>query len=172
MIIFEILAIIWTFRLVTNIFRLYATKYYFYRFKKQYKNLDQYARPVEVLFKKADTQHIVISTDRRISLKQIYQNKISNCLTDPSSYQKLYEVFENTIGVYKYRIRQNFYPTFWLTIPINILNSIGVQPNIIVSTLINILFWLVSFLAGYFLEKFLDYHIPTSLFSNLDKLIG
>lgn len=165
---FVITAII---RLSTNIYRLFATKYYYYLLKNSSKKLNECAIPVGVLFEKADTQHIVLCTEKRMSIKQMYHNVISNCLTDPSSYGKLCEVFENTIGVYKYRIRQNFYPMFWITLPITALNSINIHPNKIISFFISILFWLISFFVGYFLERFLNSHLPVELFSMLDMML-
>ncbi len=143
----------------------------FYLFKNNYKHLNRCSRPVGVLFSKANTQQYVVCTERRYSVKEMYQDYISNCLTDRHSSNKISEIFNNTIGVYSYRIRQNFYPVFWLTAPVNALNSVNVHPNTILSVLINILFWVINFSAGYFLEKFLDNNLPTNLLSIFDKLI-
>lgn len=165
------LFIVWVLRLLTNVFRLYATKYYFQLFENKSKKLNQCAIPVGTLFEKAGTQHIVVCTETRYSVKQMYEDTISNCLTDKYSYNKLQVIFNNTIGVYKYRIRQNFYPMFWLTVPVHALNLVNVHPNKILSVFINILFWLINFSAGYFLEKFLDNSLPTNLLSMFDKLI-
>lgn len=169
-IVLQILLVVWVFRLLTNVFRLCATKFYFYLFKNNYKHLNRCSRPVGVLFSKANTQQYVVCTERRYSVKEMYQDYISNCLTDRHSNNKISEIFNNTIGVYSYRIRQNFYPVFWLTAPVNALNSVNVHPNTILSVLINILFWLINFSAGYFLEKFLDNNLSTNLLSIFDKL--
>ena len=55
-IVLQILLVVWVFRLLTNVFRLCATKFYFYLFKNNYKHLNRCSRPVGVLFSKANTQ--------------------------------------------------------------------------------------------------------------------
>ena len=84
-IVLQILLVVWVFRLLTNVFRLCATKFYFYLFKNNYKHLNRCSRPVGVLFSKANTQQYVFCTERRYSVKEMYQDYISNCLTDRHS---------------------------------------------------------------------------------------
>lgn len=146
---------IFAFRLLTNIFRLFATKYYYHAYKQKSKRIMEYSKPIGKLFDKADTQRMAID-ETHGHIGMIYKERISNMLSKQRMHIEISEAFEKTIGVYKYRIRENFYPLFWLSIPVYVLNQVNVRPNRVISILINILFWLVSAVGVYLLEKFLD----------------
>lgn len=156
-----------------NLFRIFATKYYYKRFLKlsipnkyncsSNSKLNQYSEPVKKLFNCAGTQHVVVTTDR-IGRNRMYQDYISNQLADNSAYSKLCEIFENTIGVFKLRFREAFYPTYWLFIPFRIFEKSKFGIPKFIKILINLLYWLLSFTAAYFLEHFLDSNIPQNAF--------
>lgn len=166
MIILYIFIAIAIIRIATNIYRLLATKFYYFLFRNKSRKLNEYNIPVGNLFQKAGTQHLIVATERH-SIEMMYKDYISNHLTDRSCYDKLCEIFESTIGVYKFRIRKTFYPIYWITLPVNILETKNIHLNKFVSLLVNIAFWLISFLAGYFLEHYLDTYLPIELFSVL-----
>ena len=86
----------------------------------------------------------------------IHKERISNMLSNPRLYDDICGAFEKSIGTYRYRIRQNFYPIFWITAPVYILNLINIRPNKGIGALINLLFWISSAIGAYLLEKFLD----------------
>ncbi len=164
--IFYIIALIAVIRLFTNIHRLIATKYYFNHFKRKDEKINRYTRPIENLFNAAGTQYIVLVT-KRFALNQMSDAYISDCLGDPKYRDELLKIFDKTIGVFAFRIRQTFYPTYWLNLPVNILNHLNFSPKAPISIIINILGWILSFVATYFLEKYFDLIVPSDFFQSL-----
>lgn len=146
-------------KVLLNIFRLLATKFYYFIYAglskghaRPDKHLHQYAAPIGKLFKAANTQILIM--ERYGSL--MYREYISNHLTDPACKEKLIEIFEKTIGVYKLRIRESFYPTFWLFLPVRVAEKREINIPTFLKALLNLVYWAVSFLAGYLLEHYLD----------------
>lgn len=164
--IFYIIAAIFVIRVLINVFRLIATKYYFYLFKRKTEKINRYTRPIENLFNAAGTQYIVLVT-KRFTLNQMSDSYISDCLSDSKYTNELIKIFDKTIGVFAFRIRQTFYPTYWLNLPVNILSQFNIAPNAILSVIINIFGWALSFVATYFLEKYFDLIIPSDFFQSL-----
>lgn len=157
-----VLLSVFVIRLLTNIYRLLATKFYYYAFLNKSSRMDEFSKPIGVLFQKAGTQ--TIAFDHNGLLR--FQDYISNQLSEPTNRSKLCKIFEQTIGVYRFRIRQNFYPLFWLTLPAAILN---IQKSKLGGLCVNILFWLAGVVGAYFLEKFLD---TTPLADGLLSFLG
>lgn len=154
-----IFALIVFLKVMLNVFRLFATKFYYLVYTEMSKGhlqpdkrLQQYAAPVGKLFRTANTQIPLI--DRCGFL--VYKDCISNHLTELSYKEKLIEIFEKTIGVYKLRIRESFYPTFWLFLPVRVAEKREINIPTFLKTLLNLVYWAASFLAGYLLEHYLD----------------
>lgn len=163
--------IVFCFRLLTNIFRLFATKHYYRLYKNDCPHINEYSKPIGDLFNKAETQKVEIIESGR---NKLYTRKdfISNLLTDKDSKNDIMSTFEQTIGVYQYRIRQNFYPIFWLSFPVYLLNQINIHPNKGLSVFIDVVFWAVGVIAAYFLEKYLDsVVISDSVISYISNLL-
>lgn len=146
-------------KVLLNIFRLLATKFYYFIYvglskghAQPDKHLHQYAAPVGKLFKAANTQILIM--DRYGSL--MHREYISNHLTDPACKEKLIETFEKTIGVYKLRIRESLYPAFWIFLPLRVIERREISIPSFLKLPLNLVYWVISFLAGYFLEHYLD----------------
>lgn len=143
------------FRLLTNIYRLYATKYYYKAFCANSPKINEYSKPIGKLFDKAGTQ-LIAANEIQEEYGLLYHEKISNMLMDDRLHQTISETFQKTIGAYKLRIRENLYPVFWLSIPVYVLNQVNIRPQKAIGLLINITFWLIGVVVAYLLEKYLD----------------
>lgn len=151
MIALVVFSFVFLFRLMANIYRYFATKHY-YKLYKSKKKLSRIIRPVEYLFNKAGTQRTAIREDRSM----VYAENISDQLSDDSAEPLLMEAFENTLGVYAFRIRQNFYLFYWLTLPIYVLSGSKLSTSKPIGRLLNLLIWILGTVAAYFLERYLD----------------
>lgn len=157
-------------KLFTNVFRMLATKRYFRIYQKGNSNILEYASSVERLFNIAGTQREVIVTTRH-AVKQMSKTYISECLNDSQYKKDLTETFTKTIGEFKRRARESFYPSFWCNLPIYVLKMFNIELGKSVSILINIIGWVINFTASYFLEKLLDHTLLSDFFSILDNLL-
>ena len=157
-------------KIFTNVFRMLATKRYFRIYQKGNPNILEYASSVERLFNIAGTQQEVIVTTRH-AVKQMSKTYISECLNDSRYKKDLTETFTKTIGEFRRRARESFYPSFWCNLPIYVLKIFNLELSKSVSILINIIGWVINFAASYFLEKFLDLSLPSDFFSALGNLL-
>lgn len=141
-----------------NFFRLIGTLVIFHIFRRQPNNLVQYCPFATSLFNSAGTQQIIISTVRSNGLNQAKKDYISNSLHKKDSYYALENIFQKTIGVYKFRMLESINPFYWIFLPIRILENCKVEIPEIAKPIINLIYWLLGVIAAYFLEKYLDLH--------------
>lgn len=146
-------------KLVLNVGRYILTLYYYRKFKKHDINILKYSASVGILFDTAKTQQLVLMSDRRCS----YRDRISNVLDDSENFFMIDRVFQRTLGVFRTRILQSVNPFYWIFLPSHIFFSLGISINNVLLSISNILFWFLSAVAGYFLEIFLESHIPQSV---------
>lgn len=157
-------------KILVNYCRLLSTQYYFHKLKVKSPKLEQYTEPVRHLFEKAGTQQIVVSTDR-VGFKRMYDDYLSNQLPYESARWKLLEIFQRTIGVYKFRMRQSLYPTYWFSLPNLLLSYLGYNPPKLVRLIISVLFWVISFASAYLLELYLDTYLHESILQTLGNFL-
>lgn len=148
--------IIVSIKLVLNLFRLLETYHLFRIFKKQPKNIYQYTPFVTSLFNSAGTNQVIIATSRASGLNQGRHDYISNLLGDKDSYYSLVIIFQKTIGVYKYRLQQAINPFYWLFLPKYIFQYLGKPIQTPLEMLFNLIYWLVTVVAAYFVELYLS----------------
>ena len=144
------------FKFALNFFRLIETLIVFHVFRKQPKNIAQYCPFATSLFNSAGTQQIIISTVRSNGLNQAKKDYISNSLHKKDSYYALDDIFQKTIGVYKFRMLESVNPFYWIFLPIRILENLKIDIPEIAKPIINLVYWLSGVIAAYFLEKYLD----------------
>lgn len=157
-------------KFVTNLFRLLATDFYYYLFKNKDKGINQYCRSIGNLFHHAGTQRKII-VSAQYFMKELYRDEISNHLTDDETYAELCEIFEQTMGVYKYRLRQTFYPSYWIAWPLTFLALFDINFGKIGSAIAGVAFWLITFVAEHYLEELLGLHSLFDVLSILDNLL-
>lgn len=76
-------------------------------------------------------------------------------------------IFQKTIGVYKFRMLESINPFYWIFLPIRILENLEIEIPEIAKPIINLIYWFLGVIAAYFLEKYLDLH-----FQDLDVYIS
>ncbi len=154
-----------------NIARLISTKFYFNKFKSKSKNLIRYSAPVTHLFNKAGTQEIVVTYERMYGFKQLHKNNISQLLNDDDTWDKLFDVFNETIGVYSFRARQSFYPSYWLFLPTAIFNYFDYEPPRLLKLITTFVYWVIGFTVTYLLEIYLDQHFSQNLLQLMNNFL-
>ena len=166
MLVLYFFSIIVLLKFLLNTFRLIATLFCYHKFLKQPKNLAQYIPLTESMFDSAVTNKIVYlhtwNTDE--------YTKLSNLLCDKDQHKHLDLAFNQTIGTYKMRMWQCINPFYWLLLPKYIFSSFNITPPKIVLSLSNILYWIISVTAGYFLEAYLESHFQALFQQVIDKL--
>lgn len=145
---------------LTNIYRYLAIRHYYSLFEKNPSRMSRYSEPVGNLFELAGTERVVLRADRGNYQKVIVQEPISRNLADQRNKQVAIDTFENTLSVYSYRIRESFYPTFWLFLPLSVLSSMNIDLKPVAKALVSVVYWILTSVAAYLLEKFLDSHFP------------
>lgn len=157
-------------KVLLNLYRLLATYFYYNAFKNKNERLDQYSAAVGRLFVYVGTQRRVIVTKRNY-MKEICAENISEHLSDTEVHKELCKTFQQTIGVYKYRIRQAFYPSYWITWPLSILALFNIEFGKIGSVITGIIIWAATFVAEHYLEEYLDLHSLSDVLPMLDNLL-
>lgn len=155
---------------LTNVYRYFATWHYYSMFKKNPSKMSRYSEPVGNLFETADTERIVLRSDHGDYQRVITREPVSRNLADQNNKRIATDTFENTLGVYSYRIRESFYPTFWLLLPLSILSSMDIDLNPAVKALISAVYWIITSVAAYLLEKFLDSHFPEEWLQAIESI--
>lgn len=151
-----ILAVIIAAHFLINFIRLMSAHFYYKKFLKSDKSLEQYAYPVSRLFDKAGTNRILMST-------RYAGEKISFCIAKYEYRGIVDDTFQQTIGVFKFRMRNSFNPLYWLELPTRLCKLYGAELPKPIDALLSAVFWLFSVIIGYYVEKFLD----SEFFSNL-----
>lgn len=146
-----------------NLSRLSLTKYCFYKFKKQPKNINEYSPLTTTLFNSAGTQTGVLSTVRSNGLNQGKFDYISNSLSDSESYYAIQKIFYRTIGTYKLRMFQSINPFYWVFLPKYILEYFGKSGSGFIAIIINIVYWAITSIAAYIVENILDMYFRQDL---------
>lgn len=158
-------------KLLLNTTRLLLTTFCFYKFKKQPKNINEYAPLVTDLFNNAGTQIKVISTVRSNSLIQGHYDYISNSLNDKESFYSIIEIFYRTKGVYVSRILQSLNLFYWLFLPKYILKYFGKSSSSFVATIINLIYWIVTLIAAYVVENILDLYFKQDIIESIRSIL-
>lgn len=159
-------------KFILNLGKLYLTKYCFYKFKKQPKNINEYSPLVTLLFNSAGTQTGVISTVRSNGINQGRYDYISNSLSDRESYSAIQDIFYRTIGTYKLRACQSISPFYWLFLPKYILEYFGKSGSGFVATIINIVYWVITSIAAYIVENLLDLYFKQDLIEWIHSILA
>lgn len=146
--------------IAVNLCRLASTKYYYKKFLKSDPRLEQYVYPVSQLFDKAGTNRCFAST-------RYAGEKISYCIAKYDFRSIVEDTFNQTIGVFRFRIRNSVNPFYWFQFPARLLNSAKIEFPRPVKVLVPILFWLVGVIAAYYVEKFLESDFFTDYLSVL-----
>lgn len=80
-------------------------------------------------------------------------------------------MFDETIGTFKHRIFETFNPFFWINfvlfLPKNIIDYLGLNTNTVFVKILNLIFWICTFLLGLFQSEFKTFilsHLPENFF--------
>ena len=155
---------------LTNLYRYFATLHYYSKFKKNPSQMTHYSEPVGNLFGMAGTERIVVRIDHGDFRRVLRREPISRNLANPNNEDVAIETFENTLGTYSYRIRESFYPTFWLFLPLSVLSSMNIDLKPVAKALISVVYWILTSVAAYLLEKFLDSHFPEEWLQAIESI--
>lgn len=146
-------------KVLVNLIRLIETTYLYKVFQKQPSNIYQYAPFITSVFNSAGTNTIILSTTRTNGLNQATRDYISNSIGKKDSYNAIEVIFQKTIGKYKFRLFQSVNPFYWLFLPKYIFQYFNKQLKTPLEILLNLLYWLISVIAAYLVEHFLDIHL-------------
>ena len=105
-----------------------------------------------------------------ISEEFFVESLSAGILLNPNNEDVAIETFENTLGTYSYRIRESFYPTFWLFLPLSVLSSMNIDLKPVAKALISVVYWILTSVAAYLLEKFLDSHFPEEWLQAIESI--
>lgn len=152
--IFSVIVIL---KIAINTFRYLATKYYYMTFLESLSKPDtvdicRCISPIGNLFENA-------GTDRTVTVHinhNTYNTEISTQLNDRYFSKEITKIFEITLGVYSRRIREAVYPTYWLNLPLIVLEDCNLTIPRFLKVPIKVFCWVVSVVSAYYLEKFLD----------------
>lgn len=115
--------------------------------------LSEYAPAVDRLFDKAGTNQVFVST-------RFAGKSITYCLGMKDYRGELDETFKQTIGVYKFRIRNSFNPVYWAELPGRISLRWKWSSSSLLRLIFSAVFWAFSIAAAWFAQKMLDALLP------------
>ncbi len=149
--------------LLINLARLFSVKRYYKMFRsyresyyRSYGNASKriliYSESIRRLFDKAGTNH---KTVLRINRK-IFNRSVSECICDPTSFDEVDNTFLTTTSVYRTRCFNTINPLYWFELPLRIIKKLNIKTSRTANICLSILSWLLSVIAAFFVEKFLD----------------
>ncbi len=147
-----LIAAILSFNFILNVCRLALTLQYYQKFIGKSQKLSEYVQSVDRLFDKAGTNQIFVST-------RFAGKSISFCLGMNNYRKELDEIFRQTIGVYKFRIRNTFNPIYWVELPFRI-TARWKWSLLWARKMFSAVFWLAGVIAAYLINRFLDILFP------------
>jgi len=159
------LAVGWVIRLLMNI-------YYFYRavtLKKIYEDYwtpeknhaRQYTSEIKELFQKANITDHYIGYAQPVGYNHV-QSGTASVIENMFVYDQQVVIhiigfFEQAQGTFRKRILENFNPLFWiefiLYLPKNILKYLGFNVNSLITKVIQLLYWFLSFFYSVYNEQ-------------------
>ena len=96
--------------------------------------------------------------------------KLSDLLCDISYSKRINSTFNQTIGVYKFRMLQCINPFYWIFLPRYIFSFLDIQPSKSTILLSTIAYWILSTVCAYLLELYLDVHFSDFFHNIVDTL--
>ncbi len=132
-------------RIFLNAFRLFATMFYYRKFEKGEEKLTMYIPPVSRLFDKAGVSGKV---------SPLIDSEIPN---DKLTVDK---AFRFAAGMYLFRIRTTFYPSYWLAFPSKVFRSRSLRMPAWFQNIFSVLFWTITVICAYFINRCLDAFLP------------
>ena len=130
-----------------------------------------YIPELDILFKAAGTSYRTTYDERKTGYLERSIRDIAYSAENPSYQHEVNKVFQVTIGVFRLRIKNSLNPFYWIFLPTNILYSNNICPNFVVKTFITFVYWVISTVASYHLNLFLDLAYRNHLLKLLQTLL-
>lgn len=166
---------IFTYKLISNFYYLKRCKSlqngYFEWIKNTNADYTSYRREVLDLFKKANINDAYIPTAQPIGFMQISTFKASVQQNFPSlvttHVSAVMTMFDESIGVYRLRIKECFNPIYWIDcvifLPKNILTYLNLDSEKVAFKMLNVIFsgiwWFIITFAALFGSQFKNFII-------------
>lgn len=150
------LFVIWLYRLISNIYYFYRLKFLSNEYEKFWTKNDisvrEYNSEIIDLFKKANIKDKHFGDVQPMGLGMIQTGNVSlfnNLFVNDKRIVTLaFTSFDESIGVYKQRLRENFNPIFWIEcfiyLPKNIFKYLGLKDSSIFVKISQILYWVIT----------------------------
>ncbi len=151
-----ILFVIWLYRLISNIYYFYRLKFLSNEYEQFWTNkkisVREYNSEIVELFKKANVDNKQFGDIQPMGLGMVQTGTISLFnnlfINDKRILSLAFSSFDEAIGVYKQRIRNNFNPIFWIEcfiyLPKNIFKYLGLKDSSISVKIFQILYWFIT----------------------------
>lgn len=146
---------IWIYRLLTNLYCLHRIKFLSNKYDDFWKNKEisarEYTSEIKLIFKKADIKEEYVGHVQPLGLGQIQTGNVSvfdnMFVNDRRIVSIIFSNFDDAIGVYKRRIRENFNPLYWIDsliyLPKKIFVYLGINEVSIITKIFQIIYWFV-----------------------------
>lgn len=153
-------------KFLLNLSRYINTCVCFKKYVSNSANLEQLIPFVEHVWDSAKTNTLVMI---EYSSSTEYA-KLSDLLCDISYSKRINSTFNQTIGVYKFRMLQCINPFYWIFLPRYIFSFLDVQPSKSTILLSTLAYWILSTVCAYLLELYLDIHF-SDFFHNIVDIL-
>ena len=163
-----LLSILIAYSIISNFYYLKRCEFLFEVFWSIFKedpkvkyNHMEYQLEVKRIIMQAGVEDRFIPTMLPVGFGYVSQTKISildNCFVINEEISPLEkQMFNQAIGVYKFRLKQSFNPIYWIDsivfLPKTLSKYFGVESNSVIVKIFNILYWIVSFFVFVYTEE-------------------
>ena len=148
--------LIWTYRLISNIYSLHQITFLSKEYDKFFtdKKVSVRERNSEIiaLFKKANIKDSHIGFAKPVGFGMVQSGNVSTFdnlfVKNPEIISNAYDAFDQSKGVFKRRIKENFNPLFWIDcliyLPKNIFIYLGLESSSLIVKSCQIIYWFMT----------------------------
>ena len=143
-------------KILINGFRFLKTKNLYRKFKTR-NGITSYIPEIDSLFKNANTSYRTTYDERKHGYLERTVRDVAYLADRKDYFLEVDKVFQLTLGVYRIRLKNSINPFYWIFLPIRILQTHSINPNVFIKTLITLCYWTLGSLASYHLNVLLDF---------------
>lgn len=161
---------IWVYCIFYNLYWLFKSKSLYKKFESG-KEMTIYIPEIDQMFKTAGTSYISAYDENKDGYDQRMLKDVSYLSDKKKYYSEVRKVFLISIGTFINRLKRSIFPIHLIFLPSDFITRKNLNVNPIIKFFLTIIYWFISFIAGYHLEILLNHIYLEYLQSILDKIL-
>ncbi len=165
-----VIFVVWLYCIISNAYWLINAHRLYKRFLSG-KEMSSYIPEVDELFSKADTTYNTYYNENKGGYLQRSLSPVAYLCDKKKYFGEVNKVFLVTIGMFRMRLKHSIFPIHFVFLPSYILRAKGRKVPSIIKMVLNFLYWIITSVAVYHLNTFLDFVYKSYLQSIFERIL-